>query len=73
MTHDTLHTFSGTPRQLGRAHGESLREAINASLAWYCDHWWQLDREQLAAEAAPYLTNVRRWAPELAVEIERTH
>lgn len=70
MIHDTLHTFSGTPRQLGRAHGESLREAINASLAWYCEHWWQLDREQLAAKVTPYLLNVRRWAPELAVEIE---
>lgn len=59
----------GTPREIGRGHGEALRDRIASTLGIYSIALARSDAELRAAGAAVAL-RIRAFSPELADEIE---
>lgn len=62
--------FNGSPRALGRAHGEALRAQIHEVTSWYQERWWALSDEQLQQQVAPFIVTIKQRSPHLAQEIE---
>jgi isopenicillin-N N-acyltransferase-like protein len=63
-------TFSGPPGELGRQHGEELRDAIAHVLGWYTEQWWGMTARQVQDFVRDHARAVHTHAPHLAAEIE---
>lgn len=69
----SLLELAGTPREMGRAHGEHWREAIaelcearvRSTLNWADVRGRSLGREALLGAMPPFLEHHRRWCPEV--------
>ena len=66
-------TLTGSPREIGRQHGEGVRSLVHDNLRFYMDLWQHMggiDREKILSDVEAFVPFVRQLDPDLVDEME---
>ena len=66
-------TLTGSPRDIGRQHGEGVRGLIHDNLRFYMDLWQHMggvSKEKILSDVEPFVPFVRQLDPDLIEEME---